>query len=142
MTVTADQLNAELTKPTKVLGISNQSELKQAKVFKILGPDSNSLIDQAISENFDKQVLVNHSHSHNHSQLTSKESLGSSSVVVASPSHQSMQPPPRNIRSLSATLASFIVEQSSEDIWRACGHAVRAALSAANVSPEAIAGKF
>jgi FGGY-family pentulose kinase len=32
------------------------------------------------------------------------------------------------------------VEQSSADIWQACGQAVRAALAAASVSPEAIAG--
>jgi FGGY-family pentulose kinase len=32
------------------------------------------------------------------------------------------------------------VEQSSADIWHACGHAVRAALAAASVQPEAIAG--
>jgi FGGY-family pentulose kinase len=36
--------------------------------------------------------------------------------------------------------AEDFVEQSSEDIWRACGVAIRGALAAASLSPEQIAG--
>ncbi|MCU0692063.1 MAG: FGGY-family carbohydrate kinase, partial [Polyangiaceae bacterium] len=36
--------------------------------------------------------------------------------------------------------AEDFVEQSSDDIWRACGVAVRAALGAAGIGPEAVAG--